>query len=588
MLISRLYKFFTVPSAHPHNFRTLFWFTHSLTLAAIYASLALGEAFSSEYVVQDDARQHVFWMMRFIDPMLFPNDLIADYFQSVAPPGYTTLYQVAASLGIPPLIFNKILPFLLGLLTTAYTFGVSMQFLPVPFAGFCSAAILNLSLWMRNDLVSGTPRAFIYPLFVAFIYYLLTHQKLGVWVVIALTGLFYPQYVLVESGVLILLLIWALAIDRKSQSLNLFWGGLVMAGFILFPYIMTGNPFDPLISVAEARQYPEFWAGGRNSFFDVNFWSFWLLGERSGFIPKRTPGILWVGLALPFLYRYFSVFSLTKKITRKITILIQVAFSSIFLFFAAHAVLFKLHLPSRYTIHSAIVGLALVSGITIVVVLEAILRWSIEKTERKNSPKRRFGVWATVLVVGAIVLYPISLEQFPRTSYQVGTNLDLYQFFKEQPPDTLIASLEPETDNFPSFSQRSVLVAEEYSIAYHMGYYQQFRQRLLDLVQAQYSSSLAPVSQLIKQYGVDFLVINKSAFKPNYIVQNLWLNGLRTSRVANGDELAVTIQNSLEFLQAGKIPAIAQTFGSCAIYQTSSVLVLEAQCISKIANPPKM
>jgi hypothetical protein len=588
MLISRLYKFFTVPSARPYDFRTLFWLTHSLTLAAIYAALALGEAFSSEYVVQDDARQHVFWMMRFIDPTLFPNDPIADYFQSVAPPGYTTLYQIATYLGIPPLIFNKIVPFLLGLLTTAYTFGVSMQFLPLPFAGFCSAAILNLSLWMRNDLVSGTPRAFVYPLLLAFIYYLLKNQKLGVWVAIALTGLFYPQYVLLEAGVLIVLLLWVSAIERKFKHTTFFVGGLFISGLVLVPYIMTGNPFDPPITVAEAQKYPEFWVGGRNSFFDINLKEFWLFGERSGLIPKRTPAILWIGLVLPFLYRYSHLFSLTQKVTRKIAILIPIAISSLVLFLAAHAFLFKLHLPSRYTIHSSIVSMALISGITLAIVLEAILRWSFEKKARQNTLKRRLGVWVTVLSISAIVLYPLSLEQFPRTSYQVGTNLDLYQFFKEQPQDILIASLEPETDNFPTFSQRSVLVAQEYSIAYHMGYYKQFRQRLLDLIKAQYSPSLEPTKQLIKNYGVDFFILNKSAFEPKYILQNIWLNGLRISISANGDELAESIQDSLEFLQAGKIPALAYTLGTCSIYQTSSVLVLDARCISKIANPHKI
>jgi hypothetical protein len=588
MLISRLYKFFTVPSARPYDFRTLFWLTHSLTLAAIYAALALGEAFSSEYVVQDDARQHVFWMMRFIDPTLFPNDLIADYFQSVAPPGYTTLYQVVTYLGIPPIVFNKILPFLLGLLTTAYTFGVSMQFLPVPFAGFCSAAILNLSLWMRNDLVSGTPRAFVYPLLVAFIYYLLKRKKLGVWAVIALTGLFYPQYVLLEAGVLIILFLWRSLLERKLNHPSLFVGGLLISGLVLVPYVITGNPFDPPISVAEAHRYPEFWVGGRNSFFDVNLKEFWLFGERSGLIPKRTPAILWMGLFLPFLYFYYYRFYLTQKISQNIKILIPIAFSSLVCFFAAHALLFKLHLPSRYTIHSSIVCLALISGITITMGLEAILRWSFDKTSRKNSFKRRLGLWVTVLLIGVIVLYPLTLEQFPRTSYQVGTNLDLYQFFKEKPTDTLIASLEPEADNFPTFSQRSVLVAEEYSIAYHMGYYKQFRQRLLDLIKAQYSSSLTPIKQLIQDYGVDFFVLNKLAFNPNYILQNVWLNGLRTSIAANGDELAASIQHSLEFLQAGKIPALAYTLGPCSVYQTSSVLVLDARCISNIANPPKI
>lgn len=584
MFTSRLYQFFAAPSTRPHRFRTLFWFTHSLTLAAIYASLALGEAFSSEYVVQDDARQHVFWMMRFIDPTLFPNDAIADYFQSVAPPGYTTLYQVAAFLGISPPIFNKILPFLLGLVTTAFTFGVSLEFLPVPFAGFCSAAILNLSLWMRNDLVSATPRAFVYPLFVAFIYFLLKHQKFGVWVTIALTGLFYPQYVLVEAGVLSIVLVWQGSIARKSTDRILWLGGLAVAAGILFPYLIAENPFAPSISVAEARTYPEFWVGGRNSFFDVDVWSFWLFGERSGLIPKRTPAILWVGLTLPILYRYSHVFGLATKITRKIVILIPIAISSLVLFFAAHAFLFKLHLPSRYTLHSEIVGWSWVSGIAIATVLEAILRWSRQKTVKHSLLRQRLGVWMTGIVIGAIVFYPVTLEQFPRTSYQVGTQVDLYQFFKLQPQDSLIASLEPETDNFPSFSQRSVLVAQEYSIAYHMGYYKQFRQRLLELIQAQYSPSLQPMARLIENYGVDFFILNKYAFSPEYIVNNIWLNGLRTSIAAEGDDLAASIQQSYESLQAGKIPAIAQTLGTCSIYQTSSVLVLDAQCISKIAN----
>lgn len=584
MLASRLSRFLTVPSTRPYQFPTLFWFTHSLTLAAIYASLAMGEAFSSEFVVQDDARQHVFWMMRFLDPSLFPHDPIADYFQSVAPLGYTTLYQVFAYLGIPPLVFNKILPFLLGLLTTAYAFGVSMQLLPVPFAGFCSAAILNLSLWMRNDLVSGTPRAFVYPLFLAFIYYLLKRQKWGAWIAIAVTGLFYPQYVLVEGGVLGCLLLWTVAIDRKYRDVLFLGGGLAIVSLSLLPYLVTENPFDPPITVAEARKIPEFWMGGRNAFFDTNWQSFWLFGERSGLIPKRTPAILWIGLALPLLYRYFPSISLVKKIDRKVYILIPISISSLVLFFAAHAFLFKLHLPSRYTLHSEIIGLSLLAGMTFVIVLDAILQWSFHRPRQQNSLKYRLGIWATVLAVGTIVLYPVSLKQFPRTSYQVGTQGDLYQFFKERPPDILIASLEPETDNLPSFSQRSVLVAQEYSIAYHTGYYYPFRQRTIDLIRAQYSPTLEPIAQFIDRYGIDYFILNKQAFNPNYIVQNVWLNSLRTSIAAEGDELAQTIQNSLAFLQAGNTPAIAQTLGACAIYQTSSVLVLEGHCMSRVAK----
>ena len=84
-----------------------FWFIVTLVFAIGYGILALKKAFQGEWVVQDDARQHVFWMMRYVDPSLFPNDLIADYFQSVAPFGYSSLYRGAVALGFDPLVFNK-------------------------------------------------------------------------------------------------------------------------------------------------------------------------------------------------------------------------------------------------------------------------------------------------------------------------------------------------------------------------------------------------------------------------------------------------------------------------------------------------
>ncbi len=139
---------------------TKFWFYLSLTLAIICGILGIIPAFSHQYVVQDDARSHVFWMARFLKPELFPNDIIADYFQSVAPKGYTYFYQLFSLIGIPPLLLNKFLPIILGLITTAYCFGVAIQILPVPLAGFLSTLFLNQNLWLKDDLISATPEHF--------------------------------------------------------------------------------------------------------------------------------------------------------------------------------------------------------------------------------------------------------------------------------------------------------------------------------------------------------------------------------------------------------------------------------------------
>jgi hypothetical protein len=50
--------------------------------------------------VQDDARQHVFWMRRFLNSELFANDLITDHFQSIAPLGYAFFYRSFVLSGI--------------------------------------------------------------------------------------------------------------------------------------------------------------------------------------------------------------------------------------------------------------------------------------------------------------------------------------------------------------------------------------------------------------------------------------------------------------------------------------------------------
>ena len=137
-----------------------FWLLLSIVVAILFSLSGLRLAFASVYTVQDDARQHVFWMQRFADGDLFPDDMIADYFSSVAPLGYKGLYWLVNGLGLEPWLFNKILPVILGAISTVYLFLVCLEIFPVPFAGFIAVLLFNQNLWMLDDLVSGTPRAF--------------------------------------------------------------------------------------------------------------------------------------------------------------------------------------------------------------------------------------------------------------------------------------------------------------------------------------------------------------------------------------------------------------------------------------------
>lgn len=564
MTVAPLQQFLVTPNP-PHRVRQ-FWFALSLVYAAVYGAIALHEAFSHPYIVSDDARQHIFWMRRFNDPELFPNDLIADYFQSVAPEGYATVYRLGAMLGLDPLLLGKLLPFALGLVVTGYGFHLCLQLLPVPMAGFLATALFNQNLWMRDDLASGTARAFLNPIFVAFLYYLLRRSLFPALAAIALTGLFYPQYVLVSAGLLGLQsLRWekgrlGLTCNRRDLTMSL--TGLALAFCVLLPYALQVSEFDPVISASEAKTLPEFLPGGRVRFFYDDFGRFWLSGGRSGIQPALDPPLLCVGLLLPLLWRFPSRFPLVARVSKDIRVLPRLIVVSLGLFFAAHALLFQLHLPSRYTQHSLRVVMALAASVALTVMLDAILKWA------KGRSRQWFAGAATIALFAYLFGYPTTLHDFPKTNYIVGESPALYRYFAQQPKDSLIASISPEADNLPTFARRSILVGREYAIPYHLGYYRPFRQRLSDLIRAQYTSESGDLRRFVQEYNIDLWLLDRAAFDPEYLRHHPWL-----------DQYPQVRDKVLEQLQDGNSPALVRVVEPCATFRSDRSIVVPTTCI---------
>lgn len=511
-------------------------------------------AFDSPHTVQDDARQHVFWLQSLNDPVLFHNDLIADYFSSVVPNGYRFLYWLANIIGIEPFLFNKILPLFLGIATSIFTFLVTLEIFPVPLAGFVSSLLLNQNLWMLDDLVSGTPRAFFYVLFLGFIYFLLRQNLLKCCLFIALQGLFYPQVLLISSAIL------GINLVAQKQKKYFYITGLIIAIAVIAIYKLQTADSHEVISLELAKQLPEFKSGGRSTFFLDDFWSFWLVGQRSGLFPREWQYVLLCsfGLLLPKILKYPKVFPLVKYIQPKINIIKQILIASLILFCLSHLLLFKLHLPSRYTQHTWRIVIALIDGITLAIVINKI---------SQHQKKLRSLI---IIVVLAGLLYPTyAVQSYPhRLGYVTGESPKLYQFLQQQPKDILIASLSSEADFIPSLAQRSVLVAEEYSIPYHWDYYQQMRQRAKDLIKAQYSSSQQEINRFIKKYKVDLWLVDKNAFNIDYLRNNSWLNQFQPET----NKAIVSLQEHNKLL-------IKSKGDRCSIFKTLDFNLLNAQCL---------
>ncbi len=549
------------------NVKYYFWLLLSIVTAILFSFSGLKLAFTSIYTVQDDARQHVFWMQQFNDPNLFTNDLIADYFGSVAPFGYKSLYWVANYIGIEPFVFNKILPVIIGIVTTIYIFLVCMEIFPVPFAGFIASLLLNQNLWMLDDLVSGTPRAFIYPLFLAFIYYLLRSSLLPCLLVIILQGLFYPQVVLISAAILMIKLLYDWFGYRSfgdRYSSYFYVTGLALAIFILAFYALQTSEFGGIIHLAMAKLLPEFYPGGRNTFFLDNPVAFWLVGQRSGFFPREWQYVLLCsfGLCLPILKLYPRCFPLVTKIEQNIAIIWQIFLASLLMFALAHLFLFELHLPSRYSQHTLRVLIALVDGMAIAIIINGITK-NISKQQKLLKPL------ITVVII-SLLLYPTYAVQAYdyRLGYQTGKATELYQFLQQQPKDISIASLTKEADFIPSLAKRSVLVAEEYSIPYHLDYYQQIRQRTKDLIAVQYSDNLVEIKNFIQKYNIDFWLLDKNAFTVNYLQNNNWLRQFKSET-----------ETAIAFLQEDKQPALLTKIDNCSIFSDINLVLMHTKCI---------
>ncbi|MBV9388512.1 MAG: hypothetical protein JOZ78_18975 [Chroococcidiopsidaceae cyanobacterium CP_BM_ER_R8_30] len=447
-----------------------------------------------------------------------------------------------------------------------------MQILPVPMAGFIATLVLNQSLGLHDDVVSATPRGFFYPLFLAFLYYLLKRSLLPCLIAIALQALFYPLIPFITSGILLLrLLDWEkggirLSVERRDY---LFCAtGLGVALLALLPYMLASSEFGPTITAAQAWKMPEYWSGGRVGYYFLSPWNFWFDGRDSGMFALLSPPQLFIGLLLPFLLRWPSRFPLAKRVKSTVKILPQTVLVSIAMFFAAHALSFKLHFPSRYTFHTFQMVLSLSCGIALTIMLDAVFHWSEQRKTSRFRRRQFLAISCAVVVLAALVFYPCSLKSFPKTLYVKGGVPVLYQFLQQQPKDTLVASLTSEADNLPTFAKRSILVGKEYALPFHTRYYAQFRQRVIDLINAQYSLELKQVKDFIHKYGVNFWLLDRTAFRPEYIANNDWIKQYQPSAAV-----------ALAKLTQGDIPVLSKLTNRCAVWSAESLVLLETKCI---------
>jgi hypothetical protein len=551
--------------------KTALYFYLALVIAFYFGLMSCLYGLSSDYLIQDDGRQGVVWFEKWFDTSLFPKDYIADYAlgQSGNSPGVKWLYELGISAHVHPMLLAKFIPLVLGVLASGFYFLFCLKVFSSNFCAFISTVILSQNIWMNDDVVSATPRGFLYPIFAGFLYCVVSRKFLLSLVFTALQTLFYPPFVLVH------LCIWGLrCVDWSARPLPLSqnkqtygWAiaSLGIALVILWPILNHGgDAHGALVTRQQMALMPEFARNGRTPFFINDPFEFWFSGT-SGLNPPVYPYAIWLVYLFPFVLRreQKNVKSSAKIDT---AILGQIGLAALILFFAAHLVLFKLYWPSRYPYHTFPFLFSISAGIVITLILTK-LRTSLSKGLFFTLSLWRKGLF--LLVTGTIVLL-LALPFLPTIT--LG-----FQGWVQgaEPKNTLIAGLSEETSNIPSFTLRSVLFSREVAIPFHLGHYGKIRDRIIQVLEAQYSTNPKTLVNVIQNYGIDYWLVDRNAFTPSYL-----------SRKGNDWLLQFQPQADLarRSLEAGITPAIMPMMKSCAAVKTHEMVLLDAACIVRSAQ----
>lgn len=469
-------------------------------------------------VFDDDARQHVYWTAKFQDPELFQGDLLTDFISSpmMDPIGYQFIYKLGTAF-FDPLPLSQLISLGLLLLSLLFLELWSKSLISDPRGRFLLQMLfLFFSLY---DSSGGFPRSFAFPLLLGFMAFLQRGATLWGGLVLVLEAIFYPPILL---NTLAMAGVWFLGqLKREMVTKTLFRktlflaaGCAVSAGLLLLVYASSqAQLFGPQVSPQEAKNMPEFWKGGRSVFFQENTAEFLLLG-RSGIGAEYLGGfaVILAGMALLGGIRSIRIPASA----------LHLCWTSLVLFGIAHLLLFKLHLPSRYTIYTLPLASMLAIGASTGPFLEATKGLGLRLKAGEflwRFHSRRFGLLLVALILGGYAWAQghVIVNMDTQVAVLDRTQREMLAFLQRLPKDALVAAHPLEADNVPLISRRKVLANQELSLPYQMGYYGVIRQRIFDFFEAYYARDWGEIEEFVEKYGIGALVVNKTHFTPTFL-----------------------------------------------------------------------
>jgi len=473
-------------------------------LSLVVFLIAHRHAFLSPYVINDDVRQQIYWMARWLDPTLYPADLLGAYSAAYVPAGVKSLYFLAAKgAGCDPILFSKILSggLFVGLALALWGIGRALEGRALGLA--CAAMVWLMPFFLKN-ISGGLSRSFAAPFLALFVWAWLRRRGTAMAVILLLEALCIPYIAILCAGCCCLdAAISRIARRREPAFPSRPWHALVLlaaAGLVWsMNHALAAAGFGPLVTGLDVVGRPEFTAAGRfemfplpNPFFDLVYWPFESIGLFLDI--GLVAGIVSLAVLLPFLVRGArrAPWAAYAPKARPLAFLLA---GSLLVYALARAVAFALFVPDRYISYS--INLLYALGLAV------CLRWAL--AAGVCSRRRAAVVLLLAAGLGAWRLTDAGLYDYSREA-------PLYAAVARLPKDALVAGNPELLDTVLTFGRRNVLASFELAHPWNRGYWRRFEPRLADQVEAYYAKDPAKVRELVRAYGVTHIVVRDADF----------------------------------------------------------------------------
>ncbi|MYL82305.1 hypothetical protein GTA51_04030 [Desulfovibrio aerotolerans] len=485
------------------------WLVACISLGVYALAHRLGLA--SPFVINDDARQQLFWMARWLDPALYPPDLLSDYAAAYVPAGVKALYFVAVKgFGLEPLFVSKLVAGALFVLLALALFGLGVA-LEGPTLGWFAAAMAWLMPYFLKNISGGLSRAFAGPLLALFVLAWMRRCGRGMAWVLLLEAVTIPYIAILCAGCACLDAVMARLTDRpaapfparSSHGLAL----LAAAAMVIGQNVtLAAKGFGPLVGRAALAAGPEFSAAGRlelyplpNPFFDLFYWPL----ESIGLFLEwgLFPGIVSLAVLAPVLW-YGARSTPWPQLAAKVRPLAMLLAGSLALYVLARAIALVLFVPDRYICYTINLCYALVLAVCLRHALAPLLT-------------RRWAGAALVLLAAGLGVWRLTNVGL----YDYRADAPLYAAVAALPADALVAGNPKDMDNVLTFGRRNVLASYELAHAWSVGLWKSMLPRLAHQAEAYYAKDATVVREFAKAYGVGWIVVREADFEPAAIAR---------------------------------------------------------------------